>query len=262
MSRFAERNGKTERENSVPSLMVIVVSLCAGLFIVCLATGLFSSGTTQNFFYRANEAAVPLSQQFATQERVPPLPVAEPEMPRLESPHTEKSPEMQSGDFYRFTDRNGVIHMVNDPDRIPAEYRTKVLVTKAATSETPVRVTPQGHVLVPVTFYHRGKSATATLMLDTGATNTIISEKTAAELGLQGYDVRRGSARVADGRSVPSYEVALDSIRVGSKKLSQVPVAIIPFGGNRDDHDGLLGMSFLKAFRYQVDLSGQKIVWR
>ena len=74
--------------------------------------------------------------------------------------------------------------------------------------------------------------------------------------------MRRGSARVADGRSVPSYEVILDSIKVGPKELSQAPITIIPFTGQRDDHDGLLGMSFLKAFRYQVDLSGQKIVWR
>lgn len=246
----------------MPSLMVIVVSVCASMFMVCLAAGLFSSKATKNFFYQVSQASAPLKQQVEAPEGMSPLPVAEPEMPRMENPQMEESSDMQSGDFYRFTDRDGVIHMVNDPNKIPAEYRAKVLVTRAASIETPVQVTPQGHVLVPVFFYHQGKSVTARLILDTGATNTIISEKTAAELGLQGGDVRRGTARVADGRSVPSCEVTLDSMKVGPKELSRAPVAIIPFAGKREDHDGLLGMSFLKAFRYQVDVSGQKIVWR
>jgi len=262
MTRFAERKRKSERESSASSLMVIVVSLCAVLFMACIVVGMFSSNDHRNLTQQVSSVSAPLGQQVEATEGAPPSPVAETAMPLTEDPRKDTSSEMKSGDFYRFTDRNGVIHMVNDPDKIPAEYREQVLVTKAASIETPVRVTPQGHVLVPVTFYHRGKSVTAILILDTGATNTIISEKTAAELGLQGDDVRRGSARVADGRSVPSYEATLDSIKVGPKELSQAPVAIIPFAGKRDDHDGLLGMSFLKAFRYQVDLSGQKIVWR
>ena len=242
--------------------MVIVVTLCAALFMGCIVASLFLSGDHRNLFQKVSPVSVPLSQQAKAIEVAPSSPVAETETPPAGNPRTEVTPEMQSGDFYRFTDRDGVIHMVNDPDKIPAEYRAKVLVTKSASIETPVRVTPQGHVLVPVTFYHRGKSVTATLILDTGATNTIISEKTAAELGFQGEECERGSARVADGRRVPSYEMILDSIKVGHKELSRAPVAIIPFTGERDDHDGLLGMSFLKAFRYQVDLSGQKIVWR
>jgi len=225
-------------------------------------SGMFSSGTHRNLSSLVSPVSVPLVQQVESKEAVPPSPVTETDTPLAENPRTETSSEMQSGDFYRFTDRDGVIHMVNDPDKIPAEYRAKVLMTKSASIETPVRVTSQGHVLVPVTFYHRGKSVNAILLLDTGATNTIISEKTAAELGLQGEDMNRGSARVADGRKVQSYGVILDSIKVGPKELSRASVAIIPFTGKRDDHDGLLGMSFLKAFRYQVDLSGQKIVWR
>lgn len=262
MSRLAERKGKIEKDSSVSSLMFIVVSLCAVLFMACIVAGMFSSNDHRKLTQQVSSVSVPLGQQVEATEGAPPSPVAETATPMAEDPRTDTSSEMMSGDFYRFTDRNGVIHMVNDPDKIPAEYRAKVLVTKAASIETPVRVTPQGHVLVPVTFYHRGKSAKATLILDTGATNTIISEKTATVLGIQGEDVRRGSSRVADGRSVPSYEVTLDTIKVGPKELSQAPVAIIPFAGERADHDGLLGMSFLKAFRYQVDLSSQKIIWR
>ncbi len=260
MSRFAERKGKTGGRTA--PLMVIVVSVCAGLFMACLAVGLFSSNATKNFFYQVSQASAPLKQRVDPPESVPPSPVVETETPLVETPRPEKSSGLRSGDFYRFTDRDGVIHMVNDPEKIPLEYRAKVLVTKSASIETLVRVTPQGQVLVPVTFYHRGKSVTATLLLDTGATNTVISEELATELGLQREHVRRGLATVADGRRVPSYEVTLDSIKVGPKMLSQASVAIIPYTGKRGDHDGLLGMSFLKAFRYQVDLSGQKIVWR
>lgn len=262
MSRFAERKGKNKQESSASSLMVFVVTLCAALFMGCIGASLFLSSDYRSLFLKVSSVSVPLSQQVKATEVAPSSPVVATETPLAENPRTEVTPEMQSGDFYRFTDRDGVIHIVNDPVKIPSEYRAKVLMTKSASIETPVRVTPQGHVLVPVTFYHQGKSVTATLLLDTGATNTIISEKKAAELGLQGEDVRRGSTRVADGRSVPSYEVVLDSIKVGPKELSRAPVAIIPFTGQREDYDGLLGMSFLKAFRYQVELSGQKIVWR
>ena len=39
-------------------------------------------------------------------------------------------------------------------------------------------------------------------------------------------------------------------------------VPVFLYSGNRDDYDGLLGMRFRKAFRSQVDLVRQKIVWR
>jgi hypothetical protein len=182
--------------------------------------------------------------------------------PSPEPPRAEPQSEMPAGDFYRFTDRNGVIHMVDDPDRIPPEYRNSVIITRGNTSETPVKVTPEGHVLVPVTLSHRGRSVRTTLILDTGATTTSISEETATELGIMPEETSPGVARVADGRKVMSRNATIDSVRLGSKELRQTPVSIMPYTGPREDHDGLLGMSFLKAFAYQVDLNRQKIIWR
>jgi clan AA aspartic protease (TIGR02281 family) len=249
---------RLEKENSIPSFMIAGVAICAGLFIAWLVADPHAASSNNTSGRRDYPVPIPLMQQVA--------PLKENSKHFLSSmsePASAQLPnELVAGDFYRFADRDGVIHLVNDPAKIPPEYRKQVIVTTGASGETPVLVTPQGHVLVPVTLYYRGRSVKTRLMLDTGASTTIISEETAAELGIRPEETYARTSHLADGRRVLSHEVEIDSIRVGPKEVRQTPVAILPSAGRREHQSGLLGMSFLKSYRYQVDLAGQKIVWR
>jgi clan AA aspartic protease (TIGR02281 family) len=255
MTKIIRNSRQSERENSIPSLMLAAVAICGAVFFAWIITGSNKHQDHQSSARPDSLAPISLEQQGTPMELASPPPETEPIPVQLQA-------DMPQGDFYRFTDREGVIHMVNDPDKIPPEYRKKVSVTKAASSETPVRVTVQGHVQVPVTLSYRGKSVKTILMLDTGASTTIISEATAAELGIRPEETTQRVATLADGSKVLSHVVVIDSVRVGLKELQQTPVAILPSAGRQENHSGLLGMSFLKAFRYQVDLNGQKIIWR
>ncbi|HLE41426.1 MAG TPA: peptidase, partial [Nitrospirota bacterium] len=65
---------------------------------------------------------------------------------------------------------------------------------------------------------------------------------------------------VADGRSVSSYSFVADSLNVGSRSLPHVRTSVLP-GSGGEGYDGLLGMDFLKNFRYHVDFGRSVIEW-
>lgn len=116
-------------------------------------------------------------------------------------------------------------------------------------------------VLVPVTLSYRGRSVQAMLLLDTGASVTTITERLAARLGVDPVDTGLATVTVADGRSVGSRWFVADALAVGTKSVRQLQTAILPGSGGAG-HDGLLGMNFLKNFRYHVDFSRKVIEWK
>jgi len=183
-------------------------------------------------------------------------------LPRPYAEPAAISPEKDTGNFYTYTDDQGVIHMANDLEKVPSKYRNRMKVTrggKPRANVTPV-VIIGNQVIVPLTVSFHGRSVETRLLLDTGANVTTVNERLATALGVEASDVRSGRATVADGRSVRGYSFTTDSLNVGSRVRHNVRISILP-GSGAEGYDGLLGMDFLKHFRYHVDFERGVIDW-
>lgn len=99
------------------------------------------------------------------------------------------------------------------------------------------------------------------LIVDTGAESTMISEDTAKKLGID-FDACKKDLNLilADGSKIKAKTVVLDSVKVGSVEANDVDVAIIRTDSTRMQH-GLLGMSFLRNFSFNINFEKQKIIF-
>jgi len=167
-------------------------------------------------------------------------------------------------DFFQYIDANGTLVMVDDASKVPKKYRKMMQATKAETTET-VKCTgvivKNNKVFVPVKFSYRGNTVETRLLLDTGASMTMITTDLANRLGIKPSNTERGLTRVADGRVLTTSITRLDYIAVGPKMKHNVQVSITPTTGSPVPFDGLLGMNFLSDFKYQLDVNTQTIDW-
>lgn len=103
--------------------------------------------------------------------------------------------------------------------------------------------------------------ANALLLLDTGANVVLLSSRIAEELGIEGQ-TKGGSVEVklADGRMIDAKYVVLDSVDVEGAVARDVGAVVLLDDSQMDIHDGLLGMSFLNRFNFQIDTVNKKLI--
>jgi predicted aspartyl protease len=119
---------------------------------------------------------------------------------------------------------------------------------------------PRGAILVPVLSNGRSMIVNATMnqimsgnfLVDTGATNTVISRRLANLLRLQ--PANRGVVHTVGG-PVSVGIAHLDSLKVGSAEVTNLPILVHDFSPD-PRVEGLLGMDFLS--RFQVGFDSQK----
>lgn len=221
-------------------------------------------------------------------------------------------------EFYRYTDRSGRTHYVDEIWKIPEEYRGQAgryrekydhlpagqrdAVIEAdqkrqqaleieqqrqterrlqelrerqesdrlqqadaerqrqlKASETPVTIAGN-QILVPVAFSNSGRETTAHLVMDTGATHTVLYRTVANRLNV--ITLSKGQSTVAGGRSLPSETGKVESMRVGPITARDFPVVILSFEGNPPVHGGLLGMDFLSRVEYSIHYDQSVIRWK
>ncbi|MBU1171066.1 MAG: retroviral-like aspartic protease family protein [Proteobacteria bacterium] len=142
---------------------------------------------------------------------------------------------------------------------------------KLANSKTPV-VIRNNQILVPVTIGYQNKTVQSTLLLDTGATITVIHDNVAGQLGINsgndddGYernaDGKIAYAQVAGGGLVRTQNLEVKFIKVGPKILQQHSICVMTYKGSSASMQGLLGLDFLKHFKYDIDYKNSFIIWK
>jgi len=128
--------------------------------------------------------------------------------------------------------------------------------------ESPTKVTVIGNsVLTPVTLVYRGNQVDVQLLLDTGASATVINTEIADRLGVNLNSARKVKVQVVGGRVIDAHLVTLNSLTVGPHTKNNALITVLPHEGAREKHDGLLGMDILRNFKYRVDIDKQLIIW-
>ena len=140
---------------------------------------------------------------------------------------------------------------INKPD---------VTIVKAK-QETFIRLTPRnGHKYI----YTSINGISTTFMLDTGASISTISESYLNKhirskfINRSSHFIRKGIYYIANGESVVAEVWQLPSMRLGSKTIYNIEVAVMP---GIDDNGFLLGMSTInKLGNPKIDLANNKII--
>lgn len=130
----------------------------------------------------------------------------------------------------------------SEPSEIESDY--------ASDTEDVIPLTRRGgHYLVNAYLNDAGP---VTLLLDTGASMTVIKPDTLLSLGIPvfGSDTL-GVFSTANGR-VKAPIMALGRLTLGNQFIEQINIAVMELDGS-SDIDGLLGMNFLQNFRFFID---------
>lgn len=171
---------------------------------------------------------------------------------------------LPAADFFRWIDQNGVVHFTDNIHNIPEARRATAIRIKGQEplrSADPSKVAPPTVAKASIPFEKRGqvvvvevmlnKTVPVKLVVDTGATYTMISAATAKELSIDPQPQRTMPFQTANG-VIQAPLTNLESVAVGGMEIKNLTAAI---------HDavpspqvaGLLGLNFLSNFRLDID---------
>lgn len=156
-----------------------------------------------------------------------------------------------AAEILRWVDDSGVVHFT-EAFKIPEKYRS---------SATPVRSKPLAAVQkasaplrirgnVAVVQARINDSAYVNLIVDTGASNTMISSAVARDLGID-LEAAHPTAMFQTANGIISAPtVTLDSIEVQGMEVRGLTVSVQDIS---PEVSGLLGLDFLQHFRMDID---------
>jgi hypothetical protein len=147
--------------------------------------------------------------------------------------------------FRSLPNENSVLRLSGMP-----EAASKIPVNRAIA--VPVRIRGS-KVIVAVTF---NNSVAANLLLDTGASRTMISTRIARDLRLHSTGSGGG---YGIGGYVTVSTARMESVKMGEVEIRDLPVMIHDFSLD-PNYEGLLGFDFLSRFHMSLDLQKALLV--
>lgn len=115
-----------------------------------------------------------------------------------------------------------------------------------------IQVQREGHLLVVQTRLNQSREVR--LILDTGASHTILSRRIARDLGVLSTSHPTVVTLKTAGGPIQAEMIRLDTIQVGEAEAHNVPVAIHDLPDAPPGIDGLLGLTFLHTFLVTLDM--------
>lgn len=125
--------------------------------------------------------------------------------------------------------------------------------------ETKVQI-QDNRIIVPVTVSNIGIDVAANLLLDTGASHTVLHRQVAEQLHI--ITIAKGFAKTAGGQNILSELGKVDALKVGPVLMKDAQVIVFTHQGPPAGYDGLLGMNFLSRVQYNIDYERQVISWQ
>ena len=95
------------------------------------------------------------------------------------------------------------------------------------------------------------------LLIDTGASSILLRPRIAKELR---EGTKKAMVEFADGSRSYARRILLDTVKVGDKTAKNVEALFIEDQKGHSGWDGLLGMSYLRNFRFSIDSAGRKLI--
>jgi len=184
--------------------------------------------------------------------------------------------------IFSYKDEKGAIHFTDDLSKIPEEFRENdkgfrkhkeerdshratPIPAPAVPIEVPGVISNSGEVQVPLIPVSGGNflvdvllngRVKARLMLDTGASFITLSESIGQKLGIFNSGVSAEMPFNTAGGEEWMPLVALQTVNAGSAQSQLVEASIAK---HIKDIDGLLGMSFLGDYRFEIDRTNKRL---
>ena len=123
--------------------------------------------------------------------------------------------------------------------------------------ETPVDISGN-RIVIPVMVSRGNNKLSVQLVMDTGATNTVVHREVIGSLSGATYGF--GEASLANGNRVKVDALNIDTLAVGPYKTGNMRIHVIDHAPGAS-YDGLLGMDFLSQIEYRIDFNRGVMVW-
>jgi len=193
-------------------------------------------------------------------------------------------------EYFSWTDENGNLHFSDSMQNVPEKYRDQIQTNTLDEKQTaPAKPPPKSAPTMPpavknpsvpkppkryevpykphegsakriiVTAVFNGAES-ADLIIDTGATSTMISPSLAKKLGLLDQDEAALIIPVGGiGGEIPAIRSIVDTIQVGGAVTRFVPVVVSPSVSK--SFEGLLGLDFVSSFAVTIDAKRNVVVF-